>query len=277
MARSTPTYTPAGKYVLGGIISAALLIADLNYQTFSAARSLTQASGIYTQLILGNIVGYTSKISATFEDKKDLIATNQKLRDELLHMQNKIFLAQQLELTSKNILDVQEPLLKGNLEQESMQSFKIASFDLKNYLCCSSHTLYLRNPNKVDIADNLPVFNGHTFIGQTFGGDLNLVKVILLSDASHILPIKIKDFYCNARGAGRPLEIKCVVPQNSESSSLEVNDLALSSGLGGVFPNNIVIGKISSIIDNNLNEIEILIRLKGDPLQQNYFGISLSL
>ena len=166
---------------------------------------------------------------------------------------------------------------KSNLEQESMQSFKIASFDLKNYLCCSSHTLYLSNPNKLDIADNLPVSNGHTFIGQTSGRDLNLVKVILLSDASHILPIKIKDFYCNAGGAGRPLEIKCVAPKNLESSNLEVNDLALSSGLGGVFPNNIVIGKISSIIDNNLNETEILIRLNGDPLQQNYFGISLGL
>ena len=276
MARSTPTYTPAGKYVLGGIFSAALLIADLNYQTFSAARGLTQASGIYTQLILGNIVGYTSKITATFEDKKDLIATNQKLRDELLHMQNKIFLAQQSELTSKNILDAQEPL-KGNLEQESMQSFKIASFDLKNYLCCSSHTLRLLNPNKLDIADNLPVSNGYTFIGQTSGRDLNLVKVILLSDASHILPIKIKDFYCNAEGAGRPLEIKCVVPKNNELSNLEVNDFVLSSGLGGVFPNNILIGKISNIIDNNLDETEILIRLNGDPLQQNYFGIPLRL
>ena len=102
---------------------------------------------------------------------------------------------------------------------------------------------------------------------------MNLIKVILLSDALHILPIKIKDFYCNAGGAGRPLEIKCIARKNSESSNLEVNDLALSSGLGGVFPNNIVIGKISSIIDNNLDEKEILIMLNGDPLQQNYFGI----
>ena len=100
--------------------------------------------------------------------------------------------------------------------------------------------------------DNLPVSNGHTFIGQTSGRDLNLIKVILLSDTSHILPIKIKDFYCNAEGAGRPLEIKCIVPQNSESSNLKVNDLALSSGLGGVFPNNIEIGKIRSVINNNL-------------------------
>ena len=276
MARSTPTYTPAGKYVLGGIISAALLISDLNYQAFSAARGFTQASGIYTQLILENIVGYTTKITIIFEDKKDLLETNQKLRDKLLHMQNKIFLAKQSELTSKNILDAQEPL-KGNLEQESMQSFKIASFDLKNYLCCSSHTLRLLNPNKLDIADNLPVSNGHTFIGQTSGRDLNLVKVILLSDASHILPIKIKDFYCNAEGAGRPLEIRCVVPRNNELSNLEVNDVVLSSGLGGVFTNNIMIGKISSIIDNNLDETQILIRLNGNPLQQNYFGISLRL
>ena len=276
MARSTPTYTPAGKYVLGGIISAALLISDLNYQAFSAARGFTQASGIYTKLILENIVGYTAEITIIFEDKKDLLETNQKLRDKLLHMQNKIFLAKQSELTSKNILDAQEPL-KGNLEQESMQSFKIASFDLKNYLCCSSHTLRLLNPNKLDIADNLPVSNGYTFIGQTSGRDLNLVKVILLSDASHILPIKIKDFYCNAEGAGRPLEIKCVVPKNNELSNLKVNDFVLSSGLGGVFPNNIVIGKISNIIDNNLDETEILIRLNGDPLQQNYFGIPLRL
>ena len=276
MARSTPTYTPAGKYVLGGIISAALLISDLNYQAFSAARGFTQASGIYTQLILENIAAYPTKITIIFEDKKDLLETNQKLRDKLLRMQNKIFLAKQSELTSKNILDAQEPL-KGNFEQESMQSFKIASFDLKNYLCCSSHSLRLLNPNKLDIADNLPVSNGHTFIGQTSGRDLNLVKVILLSDASHILPIKIKDFYCNAEGAGRPLEIKCVVPKNNELSNLEVNDFVLSSGLGGVFTNNIMIGKISSIIDNNPGETEILIRLNGDPLQQNYFGISLRL
>jgi cell shape-determining protein MreC len=98
-----------------------------------------------------------------------------------------------------------------------------------------------------------------------------------LSDASHVLPIKIKDFYCNAEGAGRPLEIKCVVPRNNELSNLEVNDVVLSSGLGGVFPNNIMIGKISSIIDNNLDETQILIRLNGNPLQQNYFGISLRL
>ena len=276
MARSTPTYTPVGKYVLGAFIPTALLIADLNYQTFAYARGLTQASGIYSQLILGNIFEYTSKVKLIYKDKKDLMASNQKLRDELLHMQNKIFLDQQLRLTSKDMLHAQEPL-QTHINQELTQSFQIASFDLKNYLCCCSHTLYLSNPNKFDVAGNLPVSNGNTFIGQTVGRDLNLIKVILFSDVSHILPIKIKNFYCNAVGAGRPLEIKCLVEQKPESSNLKINDVAFTSGLGGVFPNNIVIGRISSVRNNNLGESEVLVSLDGDPLQQNYFGILLNL
>ena len=103
MARSTPTYTPPGKYVLAGIISTALLISDLSYQTFNSVRQWTQASGIYTQLILGDIYEYTSQFTIIYQDKKDLVATNKKLSNELLFIQNKVFLDQQSRLISKKI------------------------------------------------------------------------------------------------------------------------------------------------------------------------------
>ena len=276
MARSTPTYTPLGKYALAGIISTVLLISDLSYQTFNSVRQMTQASRIYTQLILGDIYEYTSQFTIIYQDKKDLVATNKKLSNELLFIQNKVFLDQQSRLISKKILDAKKQLEFG-FDKGLVQSFKVTSFDLKNYLCCSSHTLYLKNPNKLDVASNLPVSNGQTFIGQTSGNSLGLVKVILLSDASHILPIRIKNLYCNALGAGRPQIIKCLAPKQPQSSSLKVNDLVFTSGLGGVFPNNVVVGRITSVINNNLGEREIFIGLDGDPLKQNYFGIPLSL
>jgi rod shape-determining protein MreC len=275
MARSTPTYTPAGKYVLGGIISIALLIVDLNYQTFASVRALTQASGIYTQLILGNIVEYSTRFTAIYQDKRDLMIQNKKLKDELLLLQNKVFLVKQSELISNNVFSLEQSL-KTQFHEEGGQSFKVASFDLKNYLCCSSHILYLRNPNKLNVDVNLPVSNGQTFVGQTSGGGLSLVKVILLSDASHILPIRVKNFYCNASGAGIPLMIRCLLPQNSELSSLKINDLAFTSGLGGVFPNDVQIGRITSIINKTIGEQEVMVRLDGDPLKQNYFGILVS-
>ena len=275
MARSTPTYTPAGKYVLGGIISIALLIVDLNYQTFASVRALTQASGIYTQLILGNIVEYSTRFTAIYQDKRDLMILNKKLKDELLLIQNKVFLVKQSELISNNVFSLEQSL-KTQFHEEGGQSFKVASFDLKNYLCCSSHILYLRNPNDLNVDVNLPVSNGQTFVGQTSGLGFSLVKVILLSDASHILPIRVKNFYCNASGAGIPLMIRCLVPQNSELSSLKINDLAFTSGLGGVFPNDVQIGRITSIINKTIGEQEVMVRLDGDPLKQNYFGILVS-
>ena len=276
MARSTPTYTPAGKYALGGIISIALLIVDLNYQTFASVRALTQASGIYTQLILGNIVEYSTRFTAIYQDKRDLMILNKKLKDELLLIQNKVFLVKQSELISNNVFSLEQSL-KTQFHEEGGQSFKVASFDLKNYLCCSSHILYLRNPNEFNVHANLPVSNGQTFVGQTSGGGLSLVKVILLSDASHILPIRVKNFYCNASGAGIPLMIRCLVPQNSELSTLKINDLAFTSGLGGVFPNDIQIGRITSIINKTIGEHDVMVRLDGNPLKQNYFGILISL
>jgi cell shape-determining protein MreC len=276
MARSTPTYTPAGKYVLGGIISLALLFSDINYQTFSSARGFTQATGIYSQLILGNLFDSLTQFTITFTDKKDLTEANQRLRDELLLMQNKIFLDQKSQSITQELLNARNGAKELN-EGIAFPSFQIASFDLKNYLCCSSHTLYLKNPNKLDVASNLPVSNGHTFIGQTSGRDLNLIKVILFSDITHILPIKIKGFHCNASGAGKPLMISCLAAQNSQSSHLKINDLAFTSGMGGIFPNNTLIGRVINLTNNDVDEREILIRLDGDPLEQNYFGILSSL
>jgi len=275
MARSTPTFTPVGKYALGSLISLALLFSDLTFQTFSSSRGLIQATGIYSQLILTNIFDSAFQFSSAYKDKKDLIKINQNLRDEILMIQNKNFLDEQSQLISHEILKLQENLKEINGDRAS-KSFQVASVDLKNYFCCSSHSLYLKNPNNFNVKSNLPVSNGKTFIGQTSGMDLNLVKVILFSDASHILPIKIKDFYCNASGAGMPLKISCLAPRNLASLAIKINDLTFTSGMGGIFPNNIAIGRVIRVTNINADELEILIELAGNPLKQNYFGILLN-
>ena len=47
--------------------------------------------------------------------------------------------------------------------------------------------------------------------------------------------------------------------------------------MGGIFPNNTLIGRVINLTNNDVDEREILIRLDGDPLEQNYFGILSSL
>ena len=153
---------------------------------------------------------------------------------------------------------------------------QIASFDLKNYLCCSAHTLYLKNPQNLKLINNLPVASGKTFIGQTLKMDFNLIKVILFSDASHILPVKVNDLYCNAKGAGRPLLIICKVNQNIDLLAVKNNDIVFTSGLGGIFPRNTPIGRILSIKNLEVDNTEITILLDANPQENNFFGVLLS-
>jgi len=274
MARTTPTYTPPGKYVLGCLFSIVLLISDLNYQTFSPLRGAAQASGIYSQLILESLFENITEFKALYREKKVLIKTNQKLNNELLQIENKAFLKKQAQLLLENMVYVQNGAQVLSKQRES-KLFQIASFDFKNYFCCSRHTIYLKNPSKLKIRSNLPVSDGKTFIGQTAGMDLNLIKVILFSDTSHNLPIKIKEVYCNASGAGKPLLVSCFFPRGSQSLNLQINDTVFTSGMGGIFPKNILLGTVMNIADDSLDGIKITIRLKGNPLEKNYFGVLL--
>jgi cell shape-determining protein MreC len=149
---------------------------------------------------------------------------------------------------------------------------KIASIDLKNYLCCSSHKIFLQNPQKIQIKENLPVLAGGSFIGQTSKQYLNLIEVILFSDSNHVLPVKSDIFYCNARGKGKPLLISCSPKINIKDLGSKIGDSIYTSGLGGIFIKDTEIGFISDISMDSAGELEVIITLLGNPLEENFYG-----
>ena len=276
MARTTPTYTPFGKYALAIIVSFSLLISDINYQTFSTARGFVQATGIYGQLFINSFTINIAKFNAIYQDKQMLIKGNKGLKSELSMLQNKIFLEKNSQVLANDLLNLHDETLALSRGEEAL-IFQIASFDLKNYLCCSSHSLYLKNPQKLKVSANLPVANGNSFIGQTSSTDINLIKVILFSDTDHILPVKINNSFCNAKGAGKPLLITCKAITNLEFLKIRNNDPVFTSGLGGVFPKNISIGRVININNSVSNESNITIALDASPLKSNYFGVLINL
>ena len=274
MARSTPTYTPFGRYTLAGLISLAFLVSDINYQTFSPLRQFIQVGGIYTQLTIDHLFNETGKLTSIFQDKKDLMESNKNLRNELEKIQNKIFLEKQSQFLAQELITLQDAT--GNLNRDlGAQVFKIASFDLKNYLCCSTHNLFLSNSTKTKLGKNLPVSNGLTFLGQTSSSTLNFIKVILFSDRSHILPVQIQELHCNARGMGKPMLIFCTLA-NIEGFNIKINDEVFTSGMGGVFPGNTLIGRVAKISPVSFEGYEIQIILDGNPLKHNYFSVLVS-
>ena len=272
MARSTPTYTPVRNYAIGFFLSVALLLSDIKYEAFAPLRGFINASTLYAQMISDGIFENTSTTFSTFQRNRNILQENKELKDKILEINTKNFIDRRDDEEKLKIINFYKDSI-DLLENNNVNIYKIASIDLRNYLCCSTHRIFLKNTNNVSVDSNLPVFSRGSFIGQTKDTYLNIIEVILFSDTSHVLPIKSNFFYCDARGKGKPMLISCKLNQNYENFKNQIGDIVYTSGLGGMFLKDVEIGFISSINSFSINEVEVLITLKSNPLEETVYGI----
>jgi len=275
MARTTPTQTSFTPYALASILATVCLLADLNYGFFDGIRGFFKASGIYSQLLINNSLDRLQYNFQSFGKINTLIKENRILVKKLEIQNTQDFLNRQtlfkeLHLSSLNLT------LNTMFGKQNHQIFKLASLDIKNYLCCSSHTLQLLNTSGLDVRKNLPVAADNTLVGQTIGSHLDLIKVILFSDDSHILPVQFGNFFCDAKGEGVPRVIACQIEGVSEDEFKGLGDQVFTSGLGGIYPKEVLVGNIMTIDLIELQDermFKIMIELIVDPIDYNYFGV----
>ena len=272
MARSTPTYTPKRNYAIGLFLSALLLFRDISYGTFNPVRGFVNSSTIYIKTISIGIFENVINTFSSFQQNKNLIKENKRLKEKILQIRIEDFINKKVNQEKLQTIDFKENYL-SLLKNNNIDIYKIASIDLRNYLCCSTHRIYLKNNNNFSPEKNLPVFAGESYVGQTKATYLNFIEVILFSDTNHVLPIKSDSFYCDARGKGKPMLISCKLNKNNEDLKNQIGDAVYTSGLGGVFLKDVKIGFISAITSFSQSEIEILITLKANPLEENFYGI----
>ncbi len=272
MARSTPTYTPIRNYAFAFFLSALILFIDINYKSFAPLRGVVNASSLYVQIFSRNIVENVSFTFSSFKQNKQLLLENKKLREEILKIETKDFIEKKDNEEKIQIINFKE-IQSSTFKSDDINIYKIASIDLKNYYCCSSHKIFLHNQNKITIENNLPVFAGKSFVGQTKNTHMSFIEVILLSDIEHVLPIKSNFFYCDARGKGTPMLISCKINNKNNDFKNQIGDIVFTSGLGGIFLKDVEIGFISEITPTMLDEVEIIITLKTNPLEENFYGI----
>ena len=193
MAISTPTYTPVRNYAFGFFLSIFLLFADINYQTFAPLRSFFYASALYAQIITDGIFDNLTNSLSSFQNNRKLIQENKELRDQILKIRTQDFIQRKDNEEKIQIINFYKNLVES-LKIDNIDVYKIASIDLRNYFCCSTHRIFLQNANNVQIEENTPVFAARSFIGQTKNTHMNFIEVILFSDILHVLPIKSNFF-----------------------------------------------------------------------------------
>ena len=272
MARIAPGNTPKFAYVVLLILASLFLYLDLQYKTFTSTKNIFNSALLSSNLLIKNILlKPISNLYNLTTSKNDLIKLNRSLEDALETIRIENFLI----LNKATLFKNNEGLISYTESSAINSLYEIAavsSFDTNLYKCCDSHKLFLFN-NLSPFREGGTVINAEGILGQISDSNKRVSEVILISDINHSMPVKLNNFYCNANGTGRPRILECKYDASLWPESFSIGDSFYSSGLGGIFPEGILIGNIKSIKLADNKETILEIESLANPLTQNHLMV----
>lgn len=276
MSRVVPTSGSKLLYFFFVCISGLFLYIDLNYKSFEGIKNFYQSFVISSKYLVNKAT--VEPIIFLYEvtkDKSDLINENKKLKLEL----DKSYISNFIISNDSKFFADDEAIknfLKLNNIEEVFYLAKLQYFDAEMYLCCSKHRAFIQTYNSNNNRIGSPVVNQDGIIGQIIYGN-SLSEVLLLTDIDHVLPVFSGDHFCNAKGSGKPETIICKYNNKLWQQKVAIGQNFYSSGMGGIYPKGILVGKVKEIREVEENFTEFEINLISNPLASNIVGILESL
>jgi rod shape-determining protein MreC len=109
------------------------------------------------------------------------------------------------------------------------------------------HRVLVDRGTRDGVTRGLPVIDGSGVFGQTTNVGPMASEVILLSDPTHAMPVQIARNGLRTIAVGTGDARRLTLPYLPRNADVQVDDLLVSSGLGGVFPAGFPVARISEV------------------------------
>jgi rod shape-determining protein MreC len=175
-----------------------------------------------------------------FGSRSQLAADNQALREQLLVSNARVNRLEAVQLENQRL----RGLLQGTRGlQLSVQLASLVDIDLDPF----RHRIVIDTGTKGGVTTGLAVIDGSGVVGQVVDTTPLNATVMLISDASHAVPVQIvrSGLRTIAYGTGRI--DKLLLPNIPLSADVRIGDQLITSGLGGTFPAGFPVGTIETL------------------------------
>ena len=172
--------------------------------------------------------------------RASLVEENADLREQLLFAQAKLdrlAIVQEQNNRLRALLDARQKLgLQAQLAE-------LVDVDLDPY----RHRILINQGKRHGVFVGEAVIDAHGLIGQVLDVEDERATVILLSDPSHAVPVRVQrtGLRVIAYGSGDPARIE--LPHVPFSADLKVGDLLVTSGIGGRFPPGLPVATVYEV------------------------------
>lgn len=216
------------------------MVLDYHGQYMGTVRNLLMTTLEPLERLAGLPSHLHQRLLANTVDLASLESENSKLRTENMMLKAQLQRLSSLEMETQRL-----QRLLGTTGRMDIPSLKVA-----NVVHFSNHPLsqFLTvNKGQIDqIHEGQPVIDANGVLGQIINTALTSSRVLLITDPDHQIPVRIQRTGQRGilSGAGNNMTQLEFIPL---SSSVEVGDILLSSGLGGTFPPGYPVAEITDI------------------------------
>lgn len=175
------------------------------------------------------------------QSRRMLISENEALKEEMLALHGQMQRYEFLMLENERL----RRLLASEAREDRLRMVaEVIAVDSDPF----SHQVVVNKGTRHGVFIGQPVIDAQGVIGQVSSVGLSTARVILISDQSHAIPTRAAESGIRviAQGVGDTNMLELMhVPHSTE---LQVGDMLLTSGLGGVFPEGYPVARIHSLV-----------------------------
>ena len=217
-------------------------------------RSYLSASLYPIQYLINLPNNLQESLYENFLNREEIISQNQKLKEENLNLKSQMQQIYRLESENKRLYELIDS--KPKTENTYLFADIISTSKILN-----KHQILINRGSRDGIQLGSSIVNADGIVGHVIRDQIFASEVLLISDLEHAIPVEIvrTGLRTIAVGTGEFNSLKInTLPKNSD---LKKEDIVITSGLGGRYPEGFPVGTIKEIIaeaGNPFLEVEIL-------------------
>lgn len=241
------------------IVSIIIMIADTKFNVFFSFKSYVENSVYLVYYLHDKSLSILRYVSKTFIGYKKIILENDLLRKELFLKNSELLLIEQYKQENCKL----HALLNSPLYNISCRLItKIISINIDP---CNQQAIIDKGIDN-DVYIGQPVITDSGVVGQVIAVNKISSRILLISDPSHAVPVKLQrnNIRMILMGRGCNAELYAESPGIID---IHINDMLVTSGLDGRFPEGYPVAIVSNIQINADKDCTIIRALPVVKLQ----------
>jgi rod shape-determining protein MreC len=222
------------------LAAALVLLATEQHGLVQVARTPFASATYPLQQIVSIPVRLGQRVIESVSSYANLVTENQKLREEQLLLKTKLLKFAALEQENIRLRGLLDTSFKVG---EQVSIAELLSVNLVPY----EHLVVVDKGSRFGVHPSQPVFDANGVVGQVLRVGPYNAEVMLITDPNHAIPVQVNRNGLRTLALGTGRTDRLALPYLSSNADIQVGDLLITSGLGGVFPYGYPVATVTEV------------------------------